>query len=708
MPRITLLLSLVLVGLISASGRSAEPGGGEPGASARRLMKEPGVGQIDFHRQVLPILARHCARCHTAGKHEGGLAIDSREKLLAGGDSGPAVNVGKSKKSLLMELVSGRDPDRIMPAEGRKLTADEIATLGAWIDQGMSWEEGLSLSAFPTAPWGPRRVELPPLPAGAADMNTAEMNPIDRLLAPYFEHHKIKPAAVVSDRVFARRIYLDLVGLMPSHAEIEAFEKDAAPDKRRKLVRRLLASREQYAIHWLSFWNDALRNDYKGPGYIDGGRQQITGWLYKALADNKPFDRFVHELVAPPGGDSAGFVKGIVWRGVVNASQRPEMQAAQHVSQVFLGINLKCASCHDSFVSEWKLDDAYALASVFANQPLEVHRCDAPLKRTVEPRFLVRRAGGVSPPVVRTDSPASEPPGANTKETPVGSRPPLAKESLAEFGTIDPKAPLAERRKQLADILISPQDGRLPRTIVNRLWARLLGRGLVEPVDAMDAPPWNADLLDFLATDLVDHQYDLQHTLELICTSQAYQLPSVGAPSVTEKDFVFRGPLVKRLSAEQFIDAVSAITGVWQQPAWKKPPAAQPAMKSSALPDFSKIGIRSALANGDPLSRALGRPNREQVVTSRESAATTLQVLELTNGATLDKMLKQGAQQWFKQKPEAADALVEEIYARTLARRPSAKEVETARELAGNPATADGVQDLIWTLIMLPEFQLIE
>ena len=683
MPRRGLLLSLMLVGLLAASARGEELGSGEPGASARRLMKDQAAaGHVDFHRQVLPILARHCARCHTAGKHEGGLAIDSRAKLLAGGDSGPAVDVGKSEKSLLMELVSGRDADRVMPAEGRKLTADEIATLGAWIDQGMPWEEGLSLSAFPTAPWAPRRVELPPLPAGV----TTEMNPIDRLLAPYFEHHKIKPAGVVADRVFARRVYLDLVGLLTSQAEIEAFEKDSAPDKRRDLVRRLLASRQHYAIHWLSFWNDALRNDYKGPGYIDGGRQQITSWLYQALAENKPFDRFVHELVAPPSGNSAGFVKGIVWRGVVNASQRPEMQAAQHVSQVFLGINLKCASCHDSFVSEWKLDDAYALASVFSDKPLEVHRCDAPLKRTVEPRFLVRRAG--SRPSAAAD----------------GARPPIAKD--APFGSIDPKAPLAERRKQLADILVSPQDGRLPRTMVNRLWARLLGRGLVEPVDSMDAPPWNADLLDFLATDLVDHKFDLHHALELICTSQAYQLPSVGAPSATEKDFVFRGPLVKRLSAEQFIDAVSAITGVWQTPAWRPP--GRPAVEPEAAPDFSKIGIRSALANGDPLSRALGRPNREQVVTSREPAATTLQVLELTNGTTLDRMLKQGAQQWFKQQPSSTDALAEEIYLKTLARRPTTKEAETARELIGSPATAEGVQDLIWTLIMLPEFQLIE
>ena len=112
--------------------------------------------------------------------------------------------------------------------------------------------------------------------------------------------------------------------------------------------------KSRYADHWLSFWNDLLRNDYEGTGYIDGGRQQITPWLYDALLTNKPLGQFVRDLIEPAAG-AEGFVKGIVWRGSVNASQRPPIQAAQNLAQVFLGINLKCASCHDSFVSQWKL-----------------------------------------------------------------------------------------------------------------------------------------------------------------------------------------------------------------------------------------------------------------------------------------------------------------------------------------------------------------
>ena len=110
-----------------------------------------------------------------------------------------------------------------------------------------------------------------------------------------------------------------------------------------------------------------MRNDYAGTGYIDGGRKAITDWLYKSLVNNKPYDQFVRELI-DPSPESEGFSKGIKWRGRVNASQVPEIQFAQNISQVFLGLNMKCASCHDSFIDVWKLDDAYGLAAIIAGE----------------------------------------------------------------------------------------------------------------------------------------------------------------------------------------------------------------------------------------------------------------------------------------------------------------------------------------------------
>src|SRR5205823_8608785 len=147
----------------------------------------------------------------------------------------------------------------------------------------------------------------PQLPAARGGVT----HPIDRILQPYYETHGIHPAKPVSDRVFARRVYLDAIGLPPPPAELDEFLADQRPDKRERLVQRLLAENRRYAEHWLTFWNDALRNDYRGTGYIDGGRKQITGWLYSALATNMPFDEFVRELINP-APESEGFSQGIV------------------------------------------------------------------------------------------------------------------------------------------------------------------------------------------------------------------------------------------------------------------------------------------------------------------------------------------------------------------------------------------------------------
>ena len=225
---------------------------------------------------------------------------------------------------------------------------------------------------------------------------------------------------------------------------MEKFVADKQPAKREQLVRRLLADNQNYAIHWLTFWNDALRNDYKGTGYIDGGRTQITQWLYSALVRNLPYDRFVAQLIDPTA-ESEGFVKGIVWRGVVNASQTPQMQAAQNISQVFMGVNLKCASCHDSFINDWMLSDAYGLASIYADAPLEMVLCDKPTGKQAQLKFI-----------------------------------------YPQLGTIDASADKPARLKQLAEVICKPQDGRLTRTLVNRLWQRFFGRGLIEPVDDME------------------------------------------------------------------------------------------------------------------------------------------------------------------------------------------------------------------------------
>ncbi|OYV85474.1 MAG: hypothetical protein B7Z73_13505 [Planctomycetia bacterium 21-64-5] len=483
------------------------------------------------------------------------------------------------------------------------------------------------------------------------------------MVAAYFAEHEVAPPPRLDDAAFARRASLDVVGLLPAAGELATFMADGSADKRERFVRRLLDDRRAYADHWLTFWNDLLRNDYRGTGYIDGGRKQISKWLYQSLADNKPYDQFVRELISP-NGDSEGFVYGIKWRGRTNASQTTQVQFSQNVSQVFFGINMKCASCHDSFIDRWKLDDAYGLAAIVADAPLEIRRCDTATGRMASPKFL-----------------------------------------WPELGEIDASLPKAGRLARLAELVTHPENGRFARTIVNRLWQRLMGRGLVHPVDVMANRPWSEDLLDYLANYLVEQGYDSKKLLEHILTSRVYQSQCAAVHSESSgDDYVFRGPEVKRMTAEQFVDAI------WQITATSPGKPVAPV----ALADFSPDApseqrfVRASLLFCDELMRSLGRPNREQVVTTRGDVLTTLQALDLTNGPAIAETLARGAANLLKDKSSAeAQEIVSRLYLQALSRPPTPSELATAMELIGSPPTPDGVADLLWVLFMLPEFQLI-
>jgi hypothetical protein len=488
-------------------------------------------------------------------------------------------------------------------------------------------------------------------------------HPIDRIIDAYFVQQKIAPPPAVDDAAFTRRVYLDLIGLLPAPEELSAFLADTAADKRARLVRQLLDDNRSYTEHWLTFWNDMLRNDYAGTGYIDGGRKQISAWLYRSLLENKPYDQFVRELISPTP-DSEGFIRGIKWRGNVNASQVVELQFSQNISQVFFGINMKCASCHDSFIDRWKLKDAYSLAAVIAERPLEIHRCDKPMGEKATPGFV-----------------------------------------FPELGSIDASQPKPKRLEQLAQLVTHPENGRFSRTIANRIWQRLMGRGIVHPVDVMANKPWSEDLLDYLAVYLVDQKYDLKKLMEHIVTSRAYQsrLAAIAKEPAGE-DYVYRGPELKRLTAEQFMDALWTLTHAGPTKAVAQvsfPPYAD------NIPADRRF-VRAATVNADPLMRSLGRPNREQVVTTRPDMLTTLQALDLSNGQSLANDLTKGAANLLKAHAKAPrEQLIDEIYVRALCRRPTAEETATAREILGAKPTQESLADLLWAVVMLPEFQLV-
>jgi hypothetical protein len=781
------------------------------------------AAELDFAHDIAPLIRKHCGECHTGDQKKGSLSLNTRETLLKGGESGPAVVAGKSGKSELLARVTSDDQDLRMPPEGPQLPPEQVALLKNWIDAGLPWEQGFTFGQRSyEPPLKPRRVELPPTVAGRT-------NGVDRIVDAYQASKQLERSALIDDGAFLRRASLDIVGLLPAPEELAIFLADKEPDKRSRKVRELLARDIDYAEHWLTFWNDLLRNDYTGTGFITGGRKQITRWLYDSLVGNKAYDQFARELIAPPTPDSAGFIEGIRWRGEVSAGQTVEIQFAQSVGQSLLGINLKCASCHDSFIDRWTLAESYGLAAIYSSQPLAIHRCDKPIGQTAQASWL-----------------------------------------FPEIGQVDANAPQPERLKQLAALMTHPENGRFTRTIVNRIWHRLMGRGIVHPVDAMQSEPWNSDLLDYLAADLADNKYDLKKTIELIATSAAYQSRAEIVADDTA-EYAFRGPRARRLTAEQFVDAVWQLTGtapasfdaqvvrskagslsaekvsgqwIWSSdiPAGKLPPGGQaitvrktfklaaapqragcvitcdneytlyvngkkiaadanwetveaaslagalqagdnelvivarngaadpnPAAvyfeavietdgkletiasdkswqwtaktpdargKFAAAPkDWRDVAVvsgpwverlaaelqaklspaglsaqrmvRASLIKNNFLMRSLGRPHREQIVTQRPTDLTTLEAMDLSNGEMLAELLARGAKQLQQKGWKSPTEFIRWLYRAALIREPSQAETATLQELLGDKLTEQGIEDALWIVLMLPEFQLV-
>ena len=610
---------------------------------------------LELSVQVRGIFAHNCYKCHGAQKVKGDLRLDSKTMALRGGESGTVIIPGKPQDSdLFRRITLPKDHKDVMPSEGKQLAENEIRMIKFWIQKGAPWPEAEKDKLFRVAKLAPRN---PALPVGL----TASGNPVDMWVNEYYKKNKIEWTKVVDDKTYLKRIYLDIIGLLPTYQDQRLFAADIHPNKRALWVTKLLGQDEDYAIHWLTFWNDALRNDYTGTGYITGGRFDITNWLYSSLLKNKPYDQFVKELISPDK-ESKGFIKGIQWRGVVNASQRTEMQAAQNVAQVFLGLNLKCASCHNSFVSNWKLDQAYGFANIFADSSLEINRCDKPTGKFIGASMLWR-----------------------------------------ELGSIDSNAKSEVKQQELADLMVKPDNGRLYRTIVNRMWAQLMGRGLIEPVDVMDNEPWSQDLLDWMASNFVQNKYDIKQLIYLVATSNAYQQPSVGfkrSGDIMQQNFQFKGMLRKRMTAEQFSDAVGQIIGpVFPDSTVKYNPYVSSAVNK---PSYN----RAATVVNNTFLTALGRPNRENVSTGRESQANLLQALELTNGERFNAVLIKGAEQWKKEYGQT-DMIIREMFRRALGREPSEAEFKSAKNILGESPAVETIADFFWVIMLLPEFQII-
>ncbi len=457
-----------------------------------------------FHSQVLPILRDECFRCH-GEKDRGGLRLDTRESALKAGDSeSPAVVPGDAATSELIARISHENESERMPPTGKKLAPEQIALLEEWINSGAAW---------PAVPLAPEQISVAP---------------------------------VIDDAMFMRRVYLDTVGVPPTEAEVRAFAAQAqsSPVERARLIDRLLTD-ERWADHWISYWQDLLAEN---PTLINAALN-TTGpfrwFLYEALRDDKPLDQMVTELILMRGsehdGGSAGF-------GLAAQNDAPLAAKGQIIASAFLGVELQCARCHDSPYHSTKQRDLYALAAMFDRKPVTV-----PATSSVPAAFF---EGKSRESLIKVTLKPGEPVGP---VWPFAEATGAVDDQLLNSLLDDP----GDTRQRLAALITAPQNTRFAQVVVNRVWRRLMGAGIVEPPhDWEGQTPSHPELLGWLAREFISHDYSVKHVAQLILTSQAYQREAVGRNLSADSDLrFFNAPERRRMTAEQVVDSFFASAG---------------------------------------------------------------------------------------------------------------------------------------------------
>jgi len=455
-----------------------------------------------FHQDILPILRNQCFRCH-GEKTQGGLSLISLEAARTGGDSGfAAIQPGNAHDSEMMRRLRSDSPEERMPPGPAGLSENELSRLEDWINQGAKW---------PAPPVTPEMVKHPPL---------------------------------LNDEAFLRRLFLDTVGVIPTAEEVREFLNDDSPDKRTRWVDRLLAD-DRWADHWMAYWMDVLAEN---PTLLNGSLN-TTGpfrwFIYDSFKDNKPIDRFVTELVllkgSPYEGGSAGF-------GIAAENDAPFAAKGQILSSAFLGIELQCARCHDSPYHSTKQQDLYALAAMFQKKPVTV-----PASSRVPAAFFENQ-GRES--LIQVSLKPDEP------VLPVWPFNELTRNLDGETLSALMDHP-ADSREKLAALITAPQNQRFAEVIVNRVWRRLIGTGIVDsPDDWEGKAPSHPELLQWLAQEFITHGYDIQYLSRLILTSQIYQQEALRSPQPVSPEMqFFVGPTRRRMSAEQIVDSLYVAMG---------------------------------------------------------------------------------------------------------------------------------------------------
>lgn len=483
-------------------------------------------------------------------------------------------------------------------------------------------------------------------------------NYIDQLIDEKLKRLKIQPAGLADDATFLRRASLDLTGQAPTPEQVRAFVSDTTPVKikRAKAIDKFIASRA-YTDHWTVKWADLLQNSRKYVG--EKGTFGFQEWIRESIAANKPYDKVVRELLTSRGSSydepAANYYR-------ITRDAKPTMEKT---TQVFLGVRMVCAQCHDHPFERWTQNQYYQMSAFFSAVGLRAgyevgeeilfdQRANYDMKhpkdgRVVKPEFLMASAK----PVAIPDGP--------------------------------------QRRDALAEWLVSKDNPFFAKAIVNRVWSYFLGKGIIDPVDDIRAsnPPVNAALLEALTKDFTDHNFDLQYLMRTIANSRTYQA-AITPNEWNQNDAInFSRFIPRRMSAEQLMDAVNAASGA--KAVFPEVPAD---LNASQFPD-PHVGKEGFLD-------VFGRPLRESACECERRTDFSLpQALNLVNGRTISDAVADPKGRVAKLVLSGKDdtAIVEELYLAALSRLPDPAEAERAAKYLAPGPRATRAQDLLWALL---------
>ena len=598
------------------------------------------LSDADRHyiEKIAPIFDKHCNRCH-GEKEQGEFSLLTRERILKGGESGePAVVTGKPHESLLIELVSADRNDYRMPPQGKGLSKAEITELSKWIN------------------------------------NRAPM--------PQSQQQQVVTPALAEPLAFLRRLFIDTIGLPPTLNEIAQFEKDCASigqrSAKQKWIDRMLED-PRWAENWVGYWQDALAENPNLLKPTLNNTGPFRFWILDSLNDNKPLDQFATELIMMRGSKWTGGAAGFA---IASQNDSPMANKSHIIGNAFLGVEMKCARCHDAPYHPWKQGDLFQMAAMLDRKALKL-----PKTSSVPPAFFEAQ-----------------------------SRKSLIEVTLKPGESIKPQWPLDQIYADVpSDLLFNPTDTRevlsakvtasrrFAEVMSNRIWKRLMGAGIVEPVhDWNNHPPSDPELLKLISDELIESGYNQKQLMRLIFSSDSYQRNATTSysPSSTDPRF-FAGPYRRRMTAEQIVDSAlhaagqtmrtemltMDLEGTFKPDTFFNFGYPKRAWQFTTLAnerDRPSLALPRAQAIVDVLKAFGWRNSRPEPIDARDHTPNLVQPGVLANGtfgSWLTRLSDNSKLTDLALENQSVEQLVEKMYLQLLTRRPTSSELREFTEV---------------------------